>query len=91
MFLYFQLGCHLPGMIRVILQIKVGELIRLVNVQLGQRADHLLVGDKFRRHRAHVRLDELLRGDATHLQNKKDTLRDTVGRCRIGYDDSCLI
>ena len=57
----------IPGMIRVILQIEVGELIWLVDVELGQRADHLLVGDELRWHCAYIGLDKLLGGDAAHL------------------------
>ena len=54
-------------MIRVILQIEVGELIWLVDVELGQRAYHLLVGDELRWHCAYIGLDKLLGGDAAHL------------------------
>ena len=60
--------CHLPGMIRVVFEIEVGELVGFVNVQLGQGTHDLLVRDELSRHCADVRLDELLRGDAPYLQ-----------------------
>ena len=55
-------------MIGVILQVKVGELIRLVDVELGQRADDLLVGHELRGHCTYIGLDELLGSDAAHLK-----------------------
>ena len=67
--LFVPQATYIPGMIRVILQIEVGELIRLVDVELGQRADHLLVGDELRWHCAYIGLDKLLGGDAAHLKN----------------------
>ena len=65
-------------MIGVILQVKVGELIRLVDVELGQRADDLLVGHELRGHCTYIGLDELLGSDAAHLKNGGNK-RGTIG------------
>ncbi len=62
-----------PGVVRVLLEVEVGDLVRVVYGQLRERADHLLVGDEAGGHLQNAVVHQLLGGNAADLgeRNKK--------------------
>ncbi len=62
-----------PGVVGVLLQVEVCDLVRVVYGELRQRADHLLVGDEAGGHLQDAVVHQLLGGNAANLwtRNKK--------------------
>ncbi len=57
-------------MVRVLLQVEVRDLVRVVYGQLRQGADHLLVGDEAGGHLQDAVVHKLLGGNAADLGKK---------------------